>query len=124
MPTNGSRKGDWIATFTGRAFWPLDPRPEDVVIEDIAHALSMLCRYGGHCRRFYCPTPDQRVLTADLRWIPAGDLEPGDELLAFDELPRELGSAGKRRRRFRPAVVALTRPVKRRVIRLEMADGS
>lgn len=43
----------WIQTFTGRQFWPLDPRPEDVDILDIAHALSMKCRYSGHCRRFY-----------------------------------------------------------------------
>ncbi len=47
------RKGDWIQTISGRQFWPLDPRPEEVFIEDIAWALSMLCRYGGHCRRFY-----------------------------------------------------------------------
>lgn len=48
-----SRKGGWIQTFTGRQFWPLDPRPEDVDIKDIAHALSMTCRYGGHCKVFY-----------------------------------------------------------------------
>jgi len=47
------RHGDWIQTFGGRAFWPLDPRPEDVAIGDIAHALAHLCRYGGHTRRFY-----------------------------------------------------------------------
>lgn len=47
------RKGDWIQTFTGRQFWPLDPRAEDVTIEDIAHALSHRCRYGGHTNRFY-----------------------------------------------------------------------
>lgn len=46
------RRGDWIQTFTGRQFWPLDPRAEEVCIEDIAHALSMICRYTGHCRRF------------------------------------------------------------------------
>jgi hypothetical protein len=49
----GERKGDWIQTYTGRRFWPADPRPEEVFIEDIAHALSMLCRFGGHCLRFY-----------------------------------------------------------------------
>lgn len=43
----------WIQTFTGRAFWPLDPNPADVDIVDIAHALSMKCRYSGHCNRFY-----------------------------------------------------------------------
>lgn len=47
------RKGDWIQTFTGIAFWPLDPRPEEVDIRDIAHALSMQCRYGGHSKYFY-----------------------------------------------------------------------
>ncbi len=50
---NNERKGDWIETFTGRQFWPLDPRAEDVCIEDIAHALSLLCRFNGQCKCFY-----------------------------------------------------------------------
>lgn len=48
-----SRRGNWMQTYTGRAYWPADPKAEDVCIEDIAHALSMLCRYTGHCKRFY-----------------------------------------------------------------------
>lgn len=47
------RIGDWIQTFSGRQFWPLDPRPEEIFIEDIAHALSNICRFGGHCKKFY-----------------------------------------------------------------------
>jgi 5'-deoxynucleotidase YfbR-like HD superfamily hydrolase len=47
------RRGDWQQTFTGRQFWALDPRPEDVCLEDIAHALSLQCRFAGHCREFY-----------------------------------------------------------------------
>lgn len=47
------RKGNWMQTYTGRAYWPIDPRPEDVNIYDIAHHLSMLCRYTGACRKFY-----------------------------------------------------------------------
>lgn len=43
----------WIQTYTGRRFWPLDPRAEDVTIGDIAHALSNECRFSGHCRGFY-----------------------------------------------------------------------
>lgn len=48
-----SRNGDWIQLVSGEPFWPLDPRPEEIEVGDIAWALSMLCRYGGHCTRFY-----------------------------------------------------------------------
>lgn len=48
-----SKHTDWIQTFTGRQFFPLSPRVEDVDIHDIAHALSNLCRYGGHTECFY-----------------------------------------------------------------------
>ena len=47
------RKGEWMQTFSGRSFWALDPRPEDVCIEDIAHSLAHQCRFAGHCLRFY-----------------------------------------------------------------------
>lgn len=43
----------WITTYTGRRFYPLAPRPQDVCLEDIAHALSMKCRWTGHVRTFY-----------------------------------------------------------------------
>lgn len=42
------RIGDWIQVFTGRAFYPTDPREDEIDIEDIAHALSRQCRYAGH----------------------------------------------------------------------------
>jgi hypothetical protein len=35
--------------------------------------------------RSYCVVPSTRVLTADLKWVAAGDLDLGDELVAFDE---------------------------------------
>lgn len=47
------RRGNWMMTYTGQAFYPYDMRLADFCIEDIAHALSLLCRYGGHCRKFY-----------------------------------------------------------------------
>ncbi len=50
MPRNNA----WIETFTGRKFHLLDPSPSEVHIEDVAHALSLLCRYTGHTRNFYC----------------------------------------------------------------------
>lgn len=47
------RQGDWIQTFSGKRFYVFDPREEDIDIIDIAHSLSLLCRFNGHCSRFY-----------------------------------------------------------------------
>lgn len=47
------RYGDWMQTYTSIQYWPFDPRSEDICIEDIAHALSNICRYAGHCKSFY-----------------------------------------------------------------------
>jgi len=47
------RQGEWMETWSGVRFYPLDPRPEEVNIEDIANALSKMCRFGGHSRQFY-----------------------------------------------------------------------
>lgn len=47
------RKGDWIATYTGKRFYPFDPRPEDIDVNDIIHALSNQSRFAGHCTKFY-----------------------------------------------------------------------
>ncbi len=44
----------WMQTASGRKFVIADPDPDAIVIEDIAHALSLICRFGGHCREFYC----------------------------------------------------------------------
>lgn len=48
-----TRIGDWMQTRSGRQFYPLDPRPNDIDIGDIAHALAHCCRFGGHVREFY-----------------------------------------------------------------------
>lgn len=53
MTTEAWVRGDWMQTFTGARFYPLDPRVDEVDLRDIAHALSLLCRYGGHVDRFY-----------------------------------------------------------------------
>jgi 5'-deoxynucleotidase YfbR-like HD superfamily hydrolase len=45
--------GASIMTYTGRYFDLANPAPEMVEIVDIAHALSLICRYTGHAREFY-----------------------------------------------------------------------
>lgn len=44
---------DYIKTYTGKHFEPTNPNPELICIEDIAHALSLLCRGNGHVKAFY-----------------------------------------------------------------------
>lgn len=43
----------WILTASGRRFNLDEPRAEDVDPLDLAHALSNLCRFGGHVREHY-----------------------------------------------------------------------
>lgn len=67
------RKGDWVNTFLGIQFWPLDPRPEEIDIRDIAHALSMQCRFTGHIKQFYsvaqhCLFVSEHCDPADALW--------------------------------------------------------
>lgn len=42
-----------IQVANGRVIDPLDPDPNKISIEDIAHSLAHQCRFGGHTREFY-----------------------------------------------------------------------
>ena len=42
-----------ICTYSGRYVDPFALAPRDINIVDIAHALSMQCRFAGHVREFY-----------------------------------------------------------------------
>ena len=91
-----SRTGDWIQTFTRVIFYPLDPRPEEINIRDIAHALSNQCRFAGHCRQFYS-VAEHSVRVA--RELPAhlqlwGLLHDASEAYLVD-LPRPLKRFGE-----------------------------
>ena len=43
----------WIETYTGKKFFLLNPRVEDIDILDIAHGLSLQCRWTGQCKFHY-----------------------------------------------------------------------
>jgi hypothetical protein len=68
--------GAWMQTFSGEAYHPVAPHPEEVSIEDIAHALAHQCRYGGHCTKFYSVAEHSfhvsKVIEAKWtgRWMP------------------------------------------------------
>ena len=75
----------WIQTYTGRKFHPLTPRASEVDLRDIAHALSLKCRFGGHCRTFYS-VAEHSVRVARL-------LEPKGRDLAIWGLMHDAGEA-------------------------------
>ena len=44
---------EYITTFSKIHFTPLAPQSEEILIEDIAHALSLMTRANGHFPEFY-----------------------------------------------------------------------
>jgi hypothetical protein len=83
---------------------------------------------GPHAMGFWgvdmaaCPSPETRVLTADLRWVPAGDLRVGDKIIAFDEetTPGVGGDPGKRM--WRTAEVLRADPITKPCHRVFLED--
>ncbi|MCW2929907.1 MAG: hypothetical protein JWM19_869 [Actinomycetia bacterium] len=60
------------------------------------------------------------VLMADLTWKPAGDVEPGDQVIGIDEHPPGPG----KERRLRTATVTATARTHQKAYRLTFEDGS
>lgn len=60
IPKEGS---PFILTHTGRQIFFDHVYPEDICIEDIAHALSHLCRYTGHTTMFYSVAQHSLLVT-------------------------------------------------------------
>lgn len=44
---------DYITTYGGIHFYPLQPEADKIDIEDIAHSLSLICRGNGHVKHFF-----------------------------------------------------------------------
>jgi len=86
----------WIQTYSGRRFNPTNPNPEAIVIQDIAHALSMQCRFSGHCREFYSVAQHSVLVSHICGFENAlwGLLHDASEAYLVD-MPRPLKRSGK-----------------------------
>lgn len=63
----------WMQTHSGKQFHPFDPKPDEICVADIAHALAMCCRFNGHVKRFYsvaehCVRVSKMVPREDALW--------------------------------------------------------
>lgn len=105
-----------IETFTGQFVDTSDPRPSSIFLDDIAHALSNICRYGGHCRTFYSVAEHAIFVSKRLerrganRHLQLAGLHHDDHEAYLGDIPRPmkplLGSAyGEMCDRFDRAIV-------------------
>ncbi len=53
MSTQYGDGAPWLLTASGIKFPLIDPKPEHVLLHDIAYALGNLCRFTGHTKRLY-----------------------------------------------------------------------
>lgn len=90
------KEAAWIQTHSGRRFNPTNPYVDAIVIQDIAHALSMQCRFSGHCKKFYSVAQHSVLVSyicdsKDALW---GLLHDASEAYLVD-VPRPLKRSGK-----------------------------
>lgn len=86
----------WIQTYSGRRFNPTNPVIGAIVIQDIAHSLSMQCRFSGHVKKFYsvaqhCVLVSYICDSSDAFW---GLMHDASEAYLVD-VPRPIKRSGK-----------------------------
>jgi len=86
----------WIQTYSGIRFNPTNPVVGSIIIQDIAHSLSMQCRFSGHVKKFYSVAQHSVLVSylcdeKDRLW---GLLHDASEAYLVD-VPRPLKHSGK-----------------------------
>jgi hypothetical protein len=81
-----AREESWVQTYNGVQFRPFAPHPSAILIEDIAHSLSMQVRWNGHLKVFFstaqhCVNVSHHVPPGCEFW---GLMHDGDEYIVGD----------------------------------------
>lgn len=113
---NETRVGDWMETAFGHRFFPLDPRPEEVHLDDIIAHLSRINRYNGAARLESYSVAEHSVLMA--MWLYN---EYNCPLLAYQGLFHDapeayIGDMVRPLKRNMPAFVAAEAPVYKAIV--------
>lgn len=95
-----------VETFSGQFVDVNSPDPTTISLTDIAHALGNICRYGGHCKRFYSVAQHSVFVSKRVerkggsRLLQLGALHHDDAEAFLGDIPRPLkpllGAAYKR----------------------------
>ena len=91
----------------------LDKKVVEQCVKDLKNFDRIISFYG-------CVTPGQRILTADLRWIPVESLSIGDKLLSFDEESGEFWH----KRKFAESTVVHNIPIQKEIFEIKLEDGT
>ncbi len=93
----------WMQTYRGKKVHPFNFKLEDCDLTDIGHSLSMICRFNGHCTRFYSVAehsvrvsdmlPDKLKLQGLLH--DAAEAYLGDVIWAYKDSTQLLGQKFK-----------------------------
>ena len=97
---------------------------EDELIKDDSDDVIGFWGVDMSANEEYCVSPETRILTADLRWVRADEVEPGDEVIAFDEEKGGGKDSPTKFRQWRKAVVDKAVRLTRPCYRIHMADGT
>lgn len=77
-------KEPWIQTYTGRQYSYYDCKPDQIDITDIARALSHLCRFTGHCMKFYSVAQHSVLVSRETKNPFLGLMHDADEAYTGD----------------------------------------
>ena len=109
---------NWLETYTGAHFDVFNPSVYDIAIEDIAHSLARICRFGGHIKTEHYSVAEHSTHMARYATNRYGVLGVSKEV-AFQALLHDAGEAYYgdiiRPIKHKPEVAAVLEPVFARV---------
>jgi hypothetical protein len=110
----------WTETYTGRQFFFSRPDEHDYSLDDIAHQLSLICRFGGSCA-FHYSVAQHSLLIAEALWRDTGNPHLCLDALFHDAAEAYLGDVKKpikmHLKAYQVAEAAVDRAIRAKMIR-------
>ncbi len=108
----------WIELVSGTQFYFGAPEDHMIHVEDVAHALSMLCRFNGHTRRFYSVAEHACIMSDWVMAQPWATPRDGLTALHHDDAEYVIGDMARpvkvKMPQFKAAETVLDRALARR----------